>query len=262
MSEDRSQAATPRRRRLAREQGHLPRSQELASAVIFLGAVAAIVVSAPRMFEILSQLMRRQLSAPGMRHDQLADQATELQQVGIESLIGLLPVLGLICGAAVMVHLTQTGFLWLPQKMMPDFNRLNPFARAQHLVSCSQVARIGLLIVRIVVMLVAGAALIRHLLPNLLQLSLQPTDRLLNAGAGLLIQFSTSVGAVLLLFGVIDYLLQKLKFERDLQMSPEELREEIRAVQNDVSLSRKRSLTQQALNASRVAQASEPEMKD
>ena len=39
-----------------------------------------------------------------------------------------------------------------------------------------------------------------------------------------------------------DYALQKLKFERDLQMSPEELREEIRAIQNDVSLARRRRL--------------------
>ncbi|MCH2132066.1 MAG: EscU/YscU/HrcU family type III secretion system export apparatus switch protein, partial [Pirellulaceae bacterium] len=45
-----------------------------------------------------------------------------------------------------------------------------------------------------------------------------------------------------LVFGVIDYALQKLKFERDLQMSPEELREEIRAIQNDVSLARRRHL--------------------
>ena len=247
---------------MAREQGHLPRSQELASAVVFLGAIAAIVVSAPRMFEILLQLMRRQLTTPGLGRDQLADQATELQQVGIESLIGLLPVLGLICGAAIMVHLTQTGFLWLPEKVMPNFTRLNPIARAQHLFSLSQLGHTCLLIIRIVAMLWVGAALIRHLLPDLLQLSLQPTDRLLKAGSGLLIQFATSVGAVLLLFGVADYLLQKLKFERDLQMSPEELREEIRAVQNDVSLSRKRSLTQQALNAINDPYASESETED
>ena len=225
--------------------------------MIFLGSVAAIVVCAPRLFETLLALMRQQFTSPGFGQDLLADQATQLQRVGIESLTSLVPVLGLICGAAVMVHLTQTGFLWLPQKATPDLSRLNPLHAVQRLFSFSQLGRLFLLVLKIVAMVVAGVTLIRHLLPRLIQLSTLPSDRLLDEGTDLLIQFATSIGAVLLIFGVIDYLFQKLKYERDLQMSPEELRDEIRAVQNDVSLSRKRSLasqTQSTLHADPTAE--------
>lgn len=246
MSEDRSQAPTPRKRRTARERGHIPRSQELASSVIFLGSIAAVILCAPRLFETLVALMRKQLTAPGFQQDQVSDQATQLQLVGIESLLGLLPLLGLICGAAVIVHLTQTGFIWLPQKAMPDLSRLHPLKGIQRIVSPSQFGRLFLLLLKIVAMVFVAAALIKHQLPKLMQLSAQPTDRLLDQGTDLLIQFATSIGAVLLVFGAFDYLLQKLKYERDLQMSPEELREEVRAVQNDVSLSRKRSRASQA----------------
>lgn len=243
MSADRTQAPTPRRRRLAREQGRVPRSAELSSAIVFLGAIASLAICSPQIFRRLVALFERRLSDP-LQQTPLQDQVIELQAIGYESLATLLPVVMLIGAVAFFVQITQIGFLWLPNKLLPDLNRVNPAAGVQRIVSFHQLGRLLLQSVKIAALAFAAYLSIQHLLPELVGLSLTSPDRLLPQASGVLLQFATTLGAVLLVFGTVDYILQKLKFERDLQMSPEELREEIRAIQNDVSLSRRRrSLT-------------------
>lgn len=241
MSEDRSHAPTQRRRRQALEQGRAPRSAELSSAVVYLGAIAAIVLFSPRLFDYLLALLERQLTTP-VASSSFPDQVSELQATGMQSLVNALPVFAMLGVVAVMVQLTQMGFLWLPHKVLPDVGRLNPASRIQRLFSPANWASLLLQSLKVVALVTASFFVMKQLLPQLLQLSATAPEFLLSKVAGLLLQFATALGAVLLVFGVIDYALQKLKFERDLQMSPEEVREEIRAIQNDVSLARRRRL--------------------
>ena len=58
---------------------------------------------------------------------------------------------------AILVHLLQVGPLFLPNKLAPDFSRINPFKGVQRLVSISNFVRLGFGLFKISVVVAVAA---------------------------------------------------------------------------------------------------------
>ena len=72
----------------------------------------------------------------------------------------LIPFLGLLFVAAVLTSLAQVGFLWVPERLAPDPNRLNPIQGLGRIFSLSGTMRLGFGLFKVLLIaLVAAAAL-------------------------------------------------------------------------------------------------------
>src|SRR4051812_24204703 len=118
--EDRTQAATDRRRAQAREQGQAPLSREVVNAAGLAAATLAIAMAAPAMSRSLGARLQTFLSNPDLTPGQA------LQDAAVAFGFALLPFAGAALAAGVLAVMLQTGWLLHGQALMPDLARLDP----------------------------------------------------------------------------------------------------------------------------------------
>jgi flagellar biosynthesis protein FlhB len=225
---DKIHPPTPRRRQQAREEGRVARSHDLAASVLLLGAVGALFWLGRDLVHYLGVLTSQQL---GGRAWLTTDSVTAVQwwhttAQGLGHV--LLPLLGLLAVLAVASHAGQFGFLFLPHKLAPDFQRLAPGNGVQRMFSAGNFVRLlfGLLKAATIAV-VAGWSLWtqRERLIAMGSLAIQPLAAL--AGE-LLLSICLKVALALLALGLLDYGYQRWRLERDLRMTTQELREELK----------------------------------
>ncbi|MBW3599704.1 MAG: EscU/YscU/HrcU family type III secretion system export apparatus switch protein [Planctomycetes bacterium] len=250
---DKQYDATPHRRQKAREEGQLPRSQDLASAVVLVGGLTAMLLLGRRLYEFLGNLARHQLgSVPELEND-LGTISVQAGAVGRELASAMLPLLAVIVIAAVLVNLAQVGFLFLPQKLAFDLNRVNPLSGFQRLFSLPSAARFGFGLFKVVIVgIVAGLsvwgqgdeilALVGASVPEIAVFLFQTV-----------FWTSLKIAAALMILALLDYLFQRWKSEQDLKMTHREIQEEMKTLQGDPQIIARRRQVQRQLAMNRLS---------
>jgi flagellar biosynthetic protein FlhB len=254
-SGDRSQEPTPHRRQKAREEGHVAQSQDLASAVLLIAAVLTLMMAGQALVDFLGRYTQQQLGGEAWLWADASFTVAHCTGVLWDLAKCLLPIFGLILLAAVLVHVGQIGFLFLPSRVSFDLTRLDPFQGLQRIFSLSNVVRLGFGLFKVaVVATVAAVALYqeRNTILGLTALSLPEVAAYL---IRILLSTTLRIGLALLVLAILDYVYQRWKHEKDLRMTPQEVREEMRNLEGDPQIAARRRVVQRQLAMSRMSQA-------
>lgn len=231
MSEDRTQAASPRRRQLAREQGHAAHSPELTAAVGWLVAVALLAAFQTSLVASLVELVRTPFASPIARLNDAADLAKLVRT----ALFGVaMPVGAVVAGFAVgafAAHQFQTLGLFAPGLIAPDVSRLWRPGRGGGLGA--KVERCVWSAAKAVIL--AGVMIwgVRSRWDVLESLSFLDFPDAIRGGLGALLAPAWTLAAAMLAVGMVDYGLRSARFEAMLRTTPEEHREDQRTVEGD-----------------------------
>jgi flagellar biosynthesis protein FlhB len=154
-----------------------------------------------------------------------------------------------ICVAACAIQWIQFGWLWVPQKLTPDLQRITPGRNLPRLFEPAQLLRTVFLMFKLVGVLAFAGWLFWKNLPLVAALGSLKTEEILPVAGALLIRITLWISVGLLLLGGIDYAWQRGKYERALCMTPDDWRDEIKSVHNEVSSLRRRHARQQPEDA-------------
>lgn len=244
-SAERIHPPTPHRRQLARQQGQVAKSHDLPLAGVFLAGV--LLLGGSELFGALADCVRQPLSGSSV----LPTDARMAFEAGNASLLRLGRSLALICGGllgvAVLGHLLQTGFQPEPQRLVPDFSRLDPFASAARMFSGDTAARQVMSLLKLVVLVGVTAWAVWDQRGRILGLANLAPAALANGLADLLSGICLRIGGALLIAAAADYGFQRWRYERSLQMTPDEMREEMRSQNGDPGVQRRRRQVQRDL---------------
>jgi flagellar biosynthesis protein FlhB len=256
--DDKSQDPTPHRRKQLRDEGRVAHSQDLSSAGLLLAALAVLVFAGAALVEYLAVFLVGSLSGQSWRawldagaggHGQLAVDQWGVLTSGLGRV--LLPVLGLMLVAAVAVNIVQTGFLISPKKLLPDFSRINPFSGLGRITSSTSAVRMLFGLVKLAsIALVAGFYLYQRR-DELVSLAGLDLPQLPLALWQVCLDIGVRIGFALLTLAGLDYAWQRWKHERDARMSPQEVREELRALGGDPQLAFRRRLVRREMSKGR-----------
>ncbi|MHC4405760.1 MAG: flagellar biosynthesis protein FlhB [Planctomycetota bacterium] len=252
---DKSQEATPHRRQKAREEGHVAKSQDLGSAVLLLAGMLVLLTSGGALYEFLRGYAQRQLGGQAWLEADTAFVVTQWRTTLAGLAACMLPILGLMMLTAVAVNLAQIGFLFLPAKLRPDFSRLSMIKGLGRLFSVANAARLGFGIFK--VLLIAAVALLSLYTERetILGLSVLSTPEIAAYVFQLLVWTTIKIAALLLVLALLDYGFQRWKHERDLRMTPQEVREEMKNLEGDPQIIARRRMVQRQLILNRLSTA-------
>ncbi len=227
---DKIHPPTLRRRQQARAEGRVARSHDLAAALLLLGGLCALFWWGRDVVDYLGQLTRKQL---GGRVCLTAD--SDLAVAWWNATVYgagrvLAPVLGLFVVVAVAGQLGQGGWLFLPHKLAADWQRVDPFRGLGRIFSASSLTRwmFGILKTAAVVAVAGGSLWAER--QRLLQLGAWDVGPLTAFACELLFWTGFKLALALLAVGVLDYGYQRWRLERDLRMTTQELREELKGL--------------------------------
>ena len=153
-TQDRTEPATPRRRREAREQGQVARSNDLAAAVVLLGGLIALYFAARPILARLLDAIRYCLGEA----DPSVILPDSMPRVGLTVMTAvgyvLLPVLLGLLVASIVVGVAQVGWNPTLKPLTPNLSKLSPLAGFRRLFSAQSLVQLGMNVLK---MLIVGA---------------------------------------------------------------------------------------------------------
>jgi flagellar biosynthesis protein FlhB len=250
---DKSFEATPHRRQEAREQGQVVFSQDLGSAALLLLGVFLLMMFGGAVIEFCVELMQHQLGEVAELH---ADQNSLLNaslRVAYGLALVVLPILGLMMLGGALASILQVGLLWVPDRLAPDFSRISPLAGLKRIFSLSGTTRLGFGLVKVFAVGGVAIAVLWMRWDEVLRASALDIPQL----ARFLVSISTStvlwIGLALLIFALLDYGVQRWKYEQDLRMTHQEVREEMKNLQGDPQIIARRRAIQRQMVLNRIS---------
>lgn len=250
---EKSFEATPHRRQEAREQGQVVFSQDLASAAMLMLGVLLLRLFGRGMIEFFAQLIQRQLSEAAELHAHQESMVNDWIHIAHAAALVLLPILGLLMLGGVLVNLLQVGLLWLPDRIAPDFSRVSPLAGLKRVFSLSGTSRLGFGLFKVLIVATVSFAVLWTRWDEVLRASGLEVAHLGRLLIDISINTTLWVALALLSLAIFDYGLQRWKHEKDLRMTHQEIRDEMKNQQGDPQIIARRRAIQRQMVMNRIS---------
>ena len=244
---EKTEEPTSRRVEQAREKGQVPHSRELGTFLVLVVAGAVFwmmggwfmrqsMAIAKKGFTVEEQVMRE----PALM-------LPRLLEISGDALFAFSPLFGLLVLAAALPPFFLNAWVFSPQAIAPDFNRLNPLSGFGRMFSWNSLMELGKAVLKAGLLGGVAVALIWKERDEIFGLLGEP----LEAGlmhAGNLVSFSFLImAATLVLIVAADVPFQLWQYFDKLKMTKEEVKQEMKEMMGDPHVKgRIRSLQMQA----------------
>lgn len=225
-SQEKTESASPKRRRDARKRGQVPRSRELTTGLMMAGGAGLLMGSGG---DIVSGAM--QLMSSSLRLDPavLADSGQLPMILGNiygKAMHLMMPLLMGLLALALIGPMLIGGWNFSMQAAMPDLNRINPLTGLTRIFSLNSLMELAKSLLKFILLGAVAAMAWWSSRGELIGLSSEPgTQGVAHVGVLLTHSFAFLCGA-LLLIALLDVPYQIWHYEKQLRMTKQELRDE------------------------------------
>ncbi|HET7321056.1 MAG TPA: flagellar biosynthesis protein FlhB [Longimicrobiaceae bacterium] len=234
--QEKTESATPRKREDAREEGKIPKSVELTTAMVLLGAGLAFHALGPAVGRVLAATMRSMLMLAGSGAMEGTAVIGLLQGMGWKLMAGTSALLLAVAGIASGTAAVQARGVLTMQPLQPKLERLNPLPQLKNFLSVQPWVELlksllKLLIVGVVVWKVLSASWADSI-------GLAQTDplQLMELARTYVVKLLLTAGGCYLAFASADYAYQVWSHEKRLRMSKQEVKDESKQNEGDPML--------------------------
>lgn len=246
---DKTEDPTPRRREEAREEGQVARSVELTAAASLLAAIVLLRTLGPAMLAGFMRLIRTLCADGGVRVDGtlVASRLTVLTVAEFTA-----PFLLAVLAVTAAVGAAQAGLLLTWKKLQLKPEHLSPVAGVKRLFSPEALARLGIGVVKLVVVGAVAWHTLAGGIERVLAVGGLAATGLFVASCSVVFDLALRLGLVLLILGIIDYVLARWRLERQLRMTKQEVRDELKRMEGDPLVKQRRRQIQRRLMMQRI----------
>lgn len=235
-SESRTEEATPLRLDEARRSGFVPRSRDVTNVAVLMTAGVMLAWLGPMLIDGVRSMTAALLDG---RAEPLANPAA-LGKAVRSALPGvLLPAAGIVgacVAAAVLAGAVQFKPLTTFEPIKPRWSRLNISAGLKRMVSLRGGVRTVLAIAKLAILAWLGADVVRTSINGFLTVAQSDADHLAGCFANLARGTLVPLVAALVVLAVVDWLFQRWQYRRDLRMSRQEWKEDLKRMEGDAAI--------------------------
>lgn len=223
---EKTEPASPRKLEQAREQGDVPRSRELATCTLLLGAGAAFWFTGGRMVNELNHMLASGLSFDrAMAFDMELLLARTAASVG-SLLIAFAPAALILIVVALASPMLIGGWLFSGQALQPNFSRMNPMKGIGNMFSARAAVELVKAIAKTILVGWIAWMVIKYEIDAVLALSVEPLKSGTEHLGHLLVVSFVFIVSGLIIIAAIDAPYQMWQHAKKLMMSRQDLRQE------------------------------------
>ncbi len=229
---DKTEKASPKRQREAREKGQVLKSMDLSTAFTLIVVFATLSIFGSRLASGLQTIMT----------SFLGQRAPEISVGNIRPVFGsvllqmaqlMLPILAAAMVSGVLINFLQVGFLFSAKAAAPKMSHLNFFQGLKRMFSKRSLIELVKTFIKLIVLVWVGYGEYTNTLkqmPNMMAGSMY-------SSISMTMQILLSVGfkliLALLIMAPFDYLYQWYRHRKELMMTKQEVREEYKLMEGD-----------------------------
>lgn len=240
-----TEQATPRRRKKARENGQVTRSRELSGALSMAAVAGVIWLIGREAVPQWTDFYRNVLESAS--NDTIEPNGPLLFWTSIQAMRWVFPIIGVAGVVALASGFAQGGFVFAPAALTPRIERLSPSSKLQQMVSLAALSGILKSLIPFSAIGWIGYAVIHSHWSEILSSSFVDPRRTASLTASIVLELCWKCGLVLLAWAGVDYLFLWFKNEGDLKMSRQDIKDEMKEADgNPASKQRIRRLQRQS----------------
>ena len=257
-SGEKTEKASSKKKQDARKRGEVHLSRDFVSAVSLTLVFALIGIGYPSFARNLGDFLRRHLSADYVLVQAENLNVNTLQLFYRNTLVELVPIVLppmlvlMLLGSALYV--AQTGPLMTTERIKPKFSKINPIQGFQRLFSSATVMEMLKSIGKIGIM---GVIIYKAIMAKMSSFPDMMWKNPWDAFLQIMSQVSRmglQIGMALVALAAIDIFYQWWKFEKDLRMTKQEVKEENKQLEGDPQIKGKRRQLQRRISQQRMMQ--------
>jgi flagellar biosynthetic protein FlhB len=251
-AQEKTEKATPRKKRKAREEGQVARSTELNSVVIITFGFLTIYLLGPLVFNNIASLMRHAFTqAPNIvvTPDNLklifADKI-----LAYASIAG--PLLITVAVFAYLINVSQVGLMFSIKTLAPKPDKFNLAKGFKRLISKRSLVEMCRDIIKIILITIVAYHTIAGWQPKLMLLGDASAGQYASTLGKLALVLAIKISVVLLFVAIFDFAFQRYDFASNIKMTKQEVREEMKDTEGNPVLKGRIKQVQRELSRQRM----------
>lgn len=252
--EDKTEKATPKKRRDQRKEGNVLQSKEIGTAVAVLGIFSMVRLLAGFLMKNLLSFSTRIYEQSGT-YEVTADNFMSLI---VQVMTVVVIVVGPVCLTAMVLGIVptiaQTKGLFTMKALKPKFSRLSPLAGIKKMFSLQSIAGIVKGLVEVIAIGVLVYNEISDRMPRILSLMDCGLMQGIAFAAISIFDLVMTICIVLVFVAAADFLFQWWQFEKKLKMSKQEVKDEFKQMEGDPQIKSKIKQRQREMAQNRMMQ--------
>ncbi|PLV58387.1 flagellar biosynthesis protein FlhB [Thermotoga sp. KOL6] len=231
---ERTERATPRKRRKVREEGRVPTSRELNMAITFLAFAVVLKVFGFRATNEIAQDIQVFFAF---------ERTNDILMVALEQFKKIFMMMGglilFIMASGVLVGALQTRFLFAPKALKPDLNRINPVEGFKRLFSLKSLVELLKAILKVSIVGIVVYQVLRNRWHEMVLFSEMGIEDMFLNFWDIASEIALKSGMALLILAIFDYLYQRWEYEKSIRMTKQELKDELKEVEGNPEVKRR-----------------------
>jgi flagellar biosynthetic protein FlhB len=254
--QEKSEEPTQTRLRKAREEGNVARSAELSSVVLMVGTLILLYVFGASVFIQADSMIVRfygQTDLVMKESDFVLEALNQARQSGMAMLLPITAGLFLVAFAA---NVAQTGLGFSSKVLEAKLNRISPAQGFKRIFSTKGVFELFKGIAKIGITAIVIYYTLSPQMGQITQLMIMPIYDSLGFSGDLLLRLTASMLAALFILSVIDAAYTRYQHRKDLRMTKQEVKDEMKDSDGDPRLKgQRRALSLKFLRGQRLDHA-------
>lgn len=255
-AEEKTEEATPRKRRKEREEGRVAKSQDLNAAVVVMTGLTSLLLFSGLLWKSFRFLLRwcaLRTESIGLER---GDWVRPIVHEGVVRFLwAWLPIGGVCFLAAFSVVALQVGLKFSGKALIPKTDRFNVINGIKKMVSLRALVEMIKAILKAVILFVVLVSSVRGELANLAGMADFSAPVGMERVLRTVFRIGLKMGGVLLVLGLADYLYQKWEFERSIKMTKQEIKDEYKQMEGDPMIRSKIRQKQREMSRKRMMNA-------
>jgi flagellar biosynthetic protein FlhB len=229
--DQKTEEPTARRLQKAREDGQVPRSQELGIAAVMISSMSFLYLSGGWLIGHLSQLFasgfiidRRDVFSPyvGLLH---------FRDIGRDGFLLIIPLLLVTLIIAILSSSAMGGLNWSWKAIAPKASKLNPFNGLKRMFGLRSLIELLKSTLKFLLVAAVLAYMVYDFADELLVLSAMNFEPAIEAAGHIVGLTSVLVTVTLVLIAMIDVPFQSFEFTKRMRMTKQEIKDEFKDVE-------------------------------
>jgi flagellar biosynthetic protein FlhB len=231
--QEKTEKATPKKREEARKKGQVAKSQELASVAVLSACLVTFYFGSYDMIEKMLDVMRNSF----VESARFNVDCNNIQHflIGFANKIFdlLIPLLLAVFSVALFVNYFQVGFVFSADSIQPKLSKIDPINGFRRLFSVRSLVELTKNIFKILIIALLIYITIKEEMDNIILLSDQSVGGILVYIGKLTFKIVFRTCLLLIVLAIFDYLYQRWEFEKNLKMSRQEVKDELKQTEGD-----------------------------
>lgn len=255
-SGDKTEQATPKKRRDERKEGNVFQSKEIGICATLLAVFFGFKLLYPTIQNAVIVSMKEFFGLIGTKDTiEISDASVFLISALKTIAIGCVPLLLICCIVAIISTFAQTKGLVNFKSLKPKFSRLNPLSGIKKMFSLKGLVELLKSIIKITILFVVIYNTVSKSINTVGQMMDMTILQAAAATGELVFDIITSIAIAFVFVSLFDFMYQRWDYEKNLKMTKQEVKEEYKMTEGDPKIKGQIKQKQQAMSRRRMMQA-------